>query len=237
MEPSFKNILKILAIPISLFVVYLSLVLLWKFFGLPSPEALAEIIKDYFDRYGLIVIFIAALIEGVLIIGQYFPGGFIIFLGVISAAGNIPKVAAVVLVVSVAFFISYHLNYVIGKYGWYKLFIKFGLADALEKAKLKLSRHVLSAVLSSYWEPSLASITATAAGVLQIPMKVFLGSSIVGIIIWNTLWGIVVYFIGDILLKFELLYILVIFVVWCVIILAKVFIFDKWYKSKTSQLQ
>ncbi|MDP3725955.1 MAG: VTT domain-containing protein [bacterium] len=225
--PTFYNIFKILAIPISLLLVYLSLLLLWKLFGLPSPETLAETAKDYFNQYGLIVIFIAALIEGVLIIGQYFPGGFIIFLGVISAAGNVPKATAVVLIVCLAFFISYYINYLMGKYGWYKLFLKFGLANALENAKQKLSRHVFNAILSSYWEPSLASITATAAGVLQIPARVFLSGSIVGIIIWNTVWGIVVYFIGDLLLKFELLYILIIFVIWCAIILAKVFIFDK----------
>src|SRR3989344_8108360 len=131
MNKTTKDYLKLLIIPVALFVIYLTMFLFWKLFSLPPPEQLVNIVKNYFDRYGLIVIFISALIEGTLLLGQYFPGGFIIFLGVITSSGDAIKASKVVLVVSIAFFIAYNLNYMMGKYGWYKLFIKLGLKKSL----------------------------------------------------------------------------------------------------------
>ena len=118
-----KENLKLLTIPLILMAIYLTMVLFWKLFSFPPPEELVIIVTNYFNQYGLWIVFISALIEGFLLVGLYFPGGFIIFLGVISAAGNVMRAIEVVSVVSIAFFISYILNYIIGKYGWYKLFV------------------------------------------------------------------------------------------------------------------
>lgn len=214
-----KKFLSIIAIPLSLLIVYLTVILLWKAFGLPPQTELIEIIKKFFNDYGLIVVFVGALIEGFLLLGQYFPGGFIIFLGVITAGHDIPRVIGVVATVSVSFAISYYLNYLAGKHGWYRLFVKFGLKDSLEKSKAKLNRHALKAILGSYWEPNLASITATAAGVLQIPVKKFLIHSVIGIAVWNTFWGIFVFILGDTALKLAgQKYIISIFLIWIVIV-------------------
>ncbi|MEO8637993.1 MAG: VTT domain-containing protein [Candidatus Taylorbacteria bacterium] len=224
---TFKNILKILAIPLILLFAYLSMVLLWKVFHFPSPDELTEIARRYFEMYGLWIVFVSALIEGFLIIGQYFPGGFVIFIGVVAARGNIFSVIEVLVVVGIAFFISYYLNYLMGRYGWYKIFLKFGLRNPIERAEEKLSRHTLTAILGSYWEPNLASITATAAGILRIKTEKFLVGSLLGIIIWNTFWGIVVYFIGEALLHNQTPVYLSIISFWCFLILLKVFVIDK----------
>jgi membrane protein DedA with SNARE-associated domain len=235
MNPTFKNILKILAIPLSLLVVYFSMLILWKIFNLPPLDKLEAIIKIYFDKYGLWIVFISALIEGFLLIGQYFPGGVVIFLGVTAARDNLIEVGWVLFVVGVAFFIAYYLNYIVGRYGWYKLFLKFGLGNSLDKAKAKLEKHVMTAILGSYWEPNLASITATAAGVLKIPLRYFLTSSLIGIVIWNLFWGIVVYFLGYALLQHQVLMYVTIIAVWCAIILFKVFVIDKKILDKKAE--
>jgi len=227
MNSTFKNILKLLAIPLTLLALYFSMVILWKIFDLPPLEELEKTIKIYFDKYGLWIVFISALIEGFLLLGQYFPGGFVIFLGVTVARDSLIKVAWVLSIVSIAFFISYYLNYVLGRYGWYTLFIKFGLKNSLDKAKEKLEKHTTTAILGSYWEPNLASLTATAAGILQVPLKHFLSASLAGIIIWNLFWGTVVYFLGQALLENETVVYVTIIAVWCSVILFKVFVLDK----------
>lgn len=176
--------------------------------------------KGYFAAHGLWIVFIGALIEGFLVLGNYFPGGFIIFLGVITAGGNIPHVIAVVAVVSIAFFISYTLNYLVGKYGWYKLFQKFGMKDSLERAEIRLRKREFSAIILSYWEPNLASITAVAAGVLHIPLKRFLLHSAIGIVIWNIFWGTLVSVLGEKALSvIGLTWVIIIFAVWVGVIL------------------
>ena len=221
---SIREIVKILSIPLFFVAVYLSFLVIWKIFNLPRGEELLPVVRHYFASFGLIAVFISALIEGFLILGQYFPGGFIIFLGVIAAGNNIPRVAGVVLIVSAAFFISYTLNYLVGKYGWYRLFLKFGLKNSLEKAKKNLDQQGLNAVLTGYWEPNLASIIATAAGILQFPLKKFSLYSVVGIITWNVFWGAFVFILGDAALKLTgTKYILTIFAVWVSVILIKEF--------------
>lgn len=225
MNKTTKDYLKLLIIPAALFVIYLTMFLFWKLFSLPPPEQLVNIVKNYFDKYGLIVVFISALIEGTLLIGQYFPGGFIIFLGVITAAGDVLRASKVVLIVSLAFVIAYNLNYAMGKYGWYKILIKFGLKKPLESAQSKLNKHGLKAVLFSYWEPNLASITATGAGILNLPLSKFNLYSLIGIIFWNSFWGILIFKLGENALKLTgLKYIAIIFVIWIGIIIISEFI-------------
>lgn len=232
MNPRIKNSLKLLTVPLILFAIYLSMVAAWKIFGLPTDDEQFEVIKQFFTTYGLWVVFIGALIEGFLLLGQYFPGGFIIFLGVISAGKDIPRAIEVVAVVSLAFFISYTLNYWVGKYGWYNLLIKFGLKTALENAKEKLAKQGLNAVIFSYWEPNLASLTATAAGILRISLKQFLIYSTIGIIIWNTFWGTLVFSLGDNALELiGFKYVIIIFLGWFGVLLLKKYLSDRKNKA------
>ena len=201
---------------------------IWKLLGLPTDDKMVDIVKGSFEKYGLWIVFVGALIEGFLLLGQYFPGGTIIFLGVISAGKNIPRVIEVVAIVSVAFIISYTLNYLVGKYGWYRLLVKFGLSKSLEESKQKLEKQGLNAVIFSYWEPNLASLIATAAGILRIPMKKFQSYSVVGVIMWNIFWGTLVFSLGIAVLKMTgLKYVLIIFIVWVAIILVKSYLEKK----------
>lgn len=208
--------------------IYLSMYIIWRLLDLPTDDQLLAVIKEWFGKYGLAIVFVGALIEGFLLLGQYFPGGFIIFLGVISAGKDVPRAALVVLAVSVAFFIAYTLNYLLGKYGWHRLLIKFGLGQSIEKSKDKLTRQGLNAVFFSYWEPNLASITATAAGVLHVPLRKFSLYSAAGIIVWNIFWGTLVYTLGESALEvIGLKYVIIIFLVWIGIIILKKYFFEK----------
>ena len=227
MNNRFVKILKLLSIPIILLVIYLSMYVVWKIFDLPSDDQLLIIVREWFAKYGLWIVFVSALIEGFLLLGQYFPGGFIIFLGVISAGKDIPKATEVVFIVCLSFFIAYTLNYFVGKYGWYKLLSKFGLKKQIEESKEKLTKHGLNAVFFSYWEPNLASLIATAAGILGMPLKKFSLYSAAGIVLWNVFWGTLVYILGESALKIAgLKWILIIFGIWISIILIKKFFFS-----------
>ena len=223
-----KKLIGVLSVPCILLVLYLAFWLIWRLLDLPADESLIALIGEYFRRYGLWVVFVSSLIEGFFILGQYFPGGLVIFLGVISAGKDTARAMEVVMIVSLAFFVSYTLNYLVGKYGWYKLLVKFGLSHSLEEAQRKLQKHGLSAVVFSYWEPNLASITATAAGILKIPLAKFSLISGVGIVMWNTFWGTLVFNLGKEALKITgFKYVLVIFCVWVVFLLVKYYVMSR----------
>lgn len=227
MKISLNSILKAISIPLTLLVIYISYTILWRVFGLPSISELTEIIKHSFDTYGLWIVLGASFIEGLLLLGQYFPGGFVIFLGVISARGDALRAVEVVVLVSIAFFLAYMVNYLLGRYGWYRLFLKFGLEGSIERAQEKVSKHAFFAFMANYWDTNLASIIATAAGVLKLPVRKFLAYSTLGIVVWNTFWGFLVYFVGEFILDNQTPIFFVVLVIWCSAIIIKVFYWER----------
>src|SRR3989344_8050874 len=191
-----KNILKTVGLPLFFLGIFLSLYLIWKILDLPPESELIEIARNYFDKYGLITVLLSAIIEGVLLVGWYYPGSLVIFLGVIFAGKNIPDVIQVVSVVTIGLYIAYIINFFIGKHGWYRLLLKFGLKEPLEKAQPRLAKHGPAGIFLSFWQPNLAALTATAAGILQFPLRKFLLFSLSATILWNIFWGTLVYFLG-----------------------------------------
>src|SRR3989344_6448536 len=217
---NYKNILKALSIPAVLLIFTLTYRVLWTIFDLPKGQELVPIITKFFSHYGLWVVLLCAILEGALVIGNYFPGGVVIFLSVVVAGRDIPKVITAVAVVAIGFFIGYTIDYFLGKYGWYKLLIKFGMRHQLETAQVKLSRHSLKAIAFNYWEPNLGSITATAAGILQISLKKFLFESAIGLIIWDTFWGVLVASLGQRALDmiFNWTYLIPVVAIWVLVV-------------------
>jgi len=228
-KEDFKTILKILSFPLILLAMFLILTLIWNIFNLPSLDEFVNIVTNFFDKYGIIVIFISSLIEGLLLIGNYFPGGFVIFIGIISAGESVLKAANIIIFVSAGLFIAYLINYFVGKYGWYKLFLKLGLKKQIEKSKDKLASHAFSTIFLSYWIPNLAAITATAAGIMGVEIKKFISYSAMAVILWTSILGIAVFIIGQAILDIasNVYYIIIIFLVWALIITAKYYLWDK----------
>ncbi len=170
---------------------------LWNIFDLPPQSELVEIARGYFERYGLLTVFICACAEALLLIGWYFPGSIVIFLGVIFAGRDIEQVAAVVLVAAAGIMIGYTLDYVIGRYGWYRLFLKFGLKEGIVSAEQRLERYGWKAFIGTYWHPNLASMTATGAGILHFPFVRFVALSIISVCLWNTFWSGIIFIWGE----------------------------------------
>ena len=193
----FKIDYKKALLPLSILGALLLIYGAWRFFGMPPEEEIIGIARTYFDRYGLGILLLSALIEGTLLVGWYYPGSLVIFLGVILAGQDVKKVFFAVMTISVGLFFAYIINFLLGKYGWYKLLLKFGLKDALEDTKHRVEKYGLSAIFMSYWQPNLAALVATSAGILGFSFKKFLIFSVVAIILWNTFWGVLVYFIGE----------------------------------------
>lgn len=184
-------------LPLSILGIFMLFYIAWRFFGLPPQDELIEIAKTYFDRYGLAILLVSSLIEGTVLVGWYYPGSLIIFLGVILAGRDIKAVVAAVATITVGLFFAYIINFLLGKYGWYRLLLKFGLKEALEDAKARVSKHGLVAIFMSYWQPNLAALVATSAGILDFSFKKFMAYSLAAAVIWNTFWGVLVYSIGE----------------------------------------
>lgn len=178
------------------FSIVLFLSVTWKLLDLPSEAEMTNTVALWLREYGLFVVFIGSLLETLLFIGLYFPGSVIIFLSVALAPS--PFAAFVtVLVVSLGMFCAHITNYALGKYGWYRVFLKLGMKNGIKNAELKMAKNDVRYIFYTYWNPGLASFTSTAAGILRMPYLRFLFLMISAIFIWNAFWGVLVFSLGE----------------------------------------
>ena len=171
--------------------------ILWSWLNLPNKNELLVVLKDFFDKYGLIIVFLAAIVEGLFLVGWYVPGGTVMFIGVILAGKNIALVLLNGLIITIGLLLAYALNYFIGYYGWYRLLKKFGQSEQLDKYKIKIQKDLGTGLFLSYWHPNVAVWASTAAGILKINFKQFFWRSALVLLIWNLLWGALVYILGE----------------------------------------
>src|SRR3989344_4270512 len=112
-----KKFSKEVSIPLILLIVYFILFYFQKIVTLPTQEKFLELVLNFINTQSLFTIFLIALMEGGLLLGQYAPGGIVTSLSIISAGGNIPKVALLVFIISLAYVLAYTIDYFIGYYG------------------------------------------------------------------------------------------------------------------------
>jgi membrane protein DedA with SNARE-associated domain len=196
-----KEALRYIAFPLLLLVLTLFFILLWDLLGLPDPDTLIQRAGDLYATYGYWIVFVGALAEGLIVAGWYLPGSVIIVLGVVFNHNNPSGAALVVAIVIGCFIVTTTINYALGRYGWYLLLLRFGLAAPLEQMRRRMEKHGLPLILFTNAHPNLGSLTATCCGVLRIQFRQFMLFTITSVVFWNTLWGILIYFTGTSMLK------------------------------------
>ena len=183
--------------PLILIAVFASLILIWKILKLPPDDVLIQMVTGYFMKYGLVTVLLASIIEGMLLVGIYIPGGMVIFLGVITAAGNPRHATLSVIMTIIGLSLAYTFNYFLGKYGWYKVLLKFGLGESLTKAENNFAKNGYKSMYMTYWQPNFAALTSTGAGILGANFKKFFINSTLATILWSSFWGTTAYYVGD----------------------------------------
>ena len=192
-----RRALTIVAFPLAVLAVFGLLYAIWRALDLPPEETMAQIARTYLDRYGLVIVFISAYLEGLVLIGWYFPGNLVIVLALIFAVGEPSRFVLVAAIGASGLLGAYATNFFAGKYGWYRLLLAFGLREPLESAQRRLTKYGLSAIFTTYWQANLASCISTAAGILQFPPGRFLACSLVAEALWATLWASIIFFLGS----------------------------------------
>ncbi len=193
----FKSILSTIALPLFALAALVMFYGTWTLFDLPPQAEVIATAKMYFDQYGLIVVFVCALLEAMLFAGWYFPGSLVVTLAVVIAGKNVGQVVEITVVTTVAFIIAHSFNYLLGKYGWYKLFSVLGFQEPIDNAQKQLVKYGPRAVLFTYFHPNLGALTATAAGILHMPFVSFTLYSALAATLWDVFWATVAFFIGQ----------------------------------------
>ena len=168
----------------------------WGYFDLPSASSLVDMMTGLFDKYGLIVVFLAALIESILLVGGYFPGTLIIFLSLSLSGGDFQKTIMTVLAASAGMLVGYSVDYFLGKHGVHKILRKLRLENEVEKLKKEIERQGVWAGFFLYILPGFGSLISTTFGIIKYDYKKFLAFMVLTVFIWNSVWGLTGYFFG-----------------------------------------
>lgn len=187
---------RLLLAPLVVLAAFLLLGFLSTLVGIPPKEELIPIIKVYFETYGIALVFLSSILESAFVVGIYVPGGLVIFLGVIFAVGDPVHAVLVVAGVILGFLIGYSIDFFLGRYGWYKLFLHFGLAKGIEKTKLRIQKYGLSIPWLGYNDPNLGSLVATSYGILGFSYRKFLLVTVFPVVAWCAFWGCLAYALG-----------------------------------------
>ncbi len=196
-----SKVLKYFIVPLIAVGVYLGIIFLYRILGLPSDKEIIAFTGSYYERYGYWVVFIGALVEGALLINWYLPGSIVVAMGVIFAKQADLSVPLMLDLIILGFYSTALLNYALGRFGWYHVLLKLGLDAPLNKMKSKIEKRGLSLIFTSYIHPNIGALAATASGILHLSFKRFSLYSLISIIAWNTLWTVVFYFFGLVLLN------------------------------------
>jgi membrane protein DedA with SNARE-associated domain len=192
-----RRIVRIIALPLAVLGVFALLYAVWLALDLPPEATIVEMARSYLDRYGLVIVLLSAYLEGLILIGWYFPGTLVIIFALVLAGPDPARVAQVASVAGFGLFCAYATNFLAGKYGWYRLLLAFGLREPLDNAQKRLAQYGLSAIVTTYWQANLASCISTAAGILQFPVGRFLILSFLAEAFWVSFWATLIFHLGQ----------------------------------------
>ena len=173
-----RRILKIIAFPLAVLGVFALLYAVWIALDLPPEQTIIEIAQALSRSLRRSRSFWScAYLEGLLLIGWYFPGTLVIIFAFVARRARCRCVSpSSRRSAASGLFAAYVTNFFAGKYGWYRLLLAFGLREPLENAQRRLTKYGLSAIFTTYWQANLASCISTAAGILQFPVAALRGA-------------------------------------------------------------
>lgn len=180
---------------IAVIAIYIAILWLARKYIVDAPTLINNL-KNLYDTYGYWLIFVGAMLEGMFIVGLYLPGSLVVLLGAALAKTGVVSFPLVILIAVLGFNVGYSINYLLGKYGWYRVVEGLGFKKQIDHAKAKLEKYEIMALLFGYVMPSAASFLTTAAGIMHFPYKKFLIASLFIQTGWSLLWGTLAYVLG-----------------------------------------
>lgn len=174
-----------------LFLIYM---LTYNALGLPSIVELFELAEQGFEVYGLFFLFLGLLLEGLFIVGLYFPGSAIVFGSVIFWATTPQELLSVILIGSITLVIVSSVNYTIGKHGYYKLFKKIGAQKTIDRMEQRFQKGYKPTVALFSSSPNFLAIASVYAGVANIALPKYLSFVFICVSFWVSLVSIILFF-------------------------------------------
>ncbi len=196
----------ILFLQVCFFVFIYFVVIIFLQSKIPDVSKLIGMAEQIYGKYGYLLIFLAALVEGTFIIGLYLPGSFIVFLGVSLARMGITSFPLVIFFGTLGFCFGYSINYFLGRFGWYRIIEGIGFEKKIAETKDNLEHHYNKALFWGYIMPSTGSMLSTGSGILKVSFKEFVFKTLAIQFFWSLCLGGLAYIFGMTFIRMFLVY-------------------------------
>lgn len=222
-----------LILPITLLATYIVFLIVAR--GVvPTSEELITLFEGFYAKYGYEIIFVSALLEGLILVNLFVPGMMALALGAVFASTGQTDLTYVILTASFGIILGYIVDYLMGYFGFGETLKKLGYGGFLETSRDKLQKFGNRGLIVGFFHTNVGSFLAFAAGTMKLKFLNFLAIAIASTIVWATIWGIAAYYFGEIFLEIikKYSFVLVLFV------LAMFFLASLWkYRSENSKLK
>lgn len=183
--------------PLICIVVFSLLMIVWGLLELPPADEVYSTLIALYRKHGLVIVAVAALIEGLVMINVYLPGSAVVLVAVAASRGDPLFGVAIVATASAAFLLAAQVNYALGYYGFHTLVARFGGNRWLETTGAWYRTHGALVLLPSYVHPSVGSFMSVTCGIVRLRWRRFLPLVALAIVLWNSFWGTLAYLLAD----------------------------------------
>lgn len=171
-----------------------------------NTQSIIDFFNYFLQSYGIPFVFIIALIESIILLGAYFPGTIIIFGTIASTTDNIKYFLLCMISAILGIIVGYTIDYILGIKAGNKIIKKLRLEHQLKVVKNKIKDNGLYITPIFYYLPGTGSMVSLLLGSMHIGFKKFLYIIIPSVIVWNIIWGSLIYVLGKEVLDFVLEY-------------------------------
>lgn len=211
-----------LILPIAVISLYLAFLIIVRQ-SLPQSSDLASYLSSIYGRYGYEIVFLGSLLEAVVVVNFFVPGAAAMGLGAVFArSGELDLIWAILTAVTGAT-VGYALDFILGFWGFSAILEKTSFGRDMVKMRAGLDRSKMRTLSLGFIHPNIGSFGALAAGTLKMHFIKFLPIAAFSTIFWYSLWGILVFVLGEVFLiiltKYAFLLILLALSVWILKIL------------------
>lgn len=211
-----KPLLQVIAMPLFFLALLITIYALWNAFNLPRTDEIILMMQGWFQTYGLWLMSVNGLIEGLAFVGMYYPGTLVIFLGVVLM-DSLLDVLIVGLMTLAGLMVAYALDYYIGTKKWCRRLMRLGISKPFEVAQGHIREGGARNIFWYSWMPNVTTFMATAAGVEGVGWWRTMWELFKATVIWGGGWILIFIFIGDEILEIfgiQILFLLII--IWMV---------------------
>lgn len=218
--------------PIAILISYLILFLATRSV-IPSADEIVAKFSQFYSKYGYEIIFFGALSESLIILNFFVPGFVAMGMGAVFARSGDINLILVILTAILGSSLGYAIDYILGWFGFGEIVKRLGYESFLAKARGYLYKFGSLKGSLGFASPNVAAFLSLAAGTIGFSPKTFALIGILSTAFWLTLWGMLIYAVGEIFITIFTRYAFLIVLV----VLLGVILTALWEKEKLKHVR